>query len=149
VSPNETGLARIKSEAVRFRRAFEKCDPNRLPDTLKQFPRGACGDAVLLLAEFLGEQGIGIRTFTYVCGERQGARIREFHTWLEIDGVIVDITADQFPEITETVIVTRHSAWHRTFKHRERKNADYRIYGEPTISTLGNAYNAIFNELDR
>lgn len=36
----------------------------------------------------------GIGEFFYVCGMKDGAS----HAWLEVDGLIVDITGDQFPD---------------------------------------------------
>ena len=35
------------------------------------------------------------------------------HVWLECDGMIIDITADQFPNIKSAIIVARDSEWHR------------------------------------
>ena len=143
-------LTRVTSLAVRFRTAIEKCDPSRLPIGFQKFPRGSCGDAVLLLGTFLKEQGAG--TFTYVVGERgKKGRTWRSHAWLEADGVIVDITADQFPEITESVIVTTHSDWHKKFKQERPREADYHVYehDEYTLSVLGNAYKAILDGLDQ
>ena len=116
-------LTRVTSLAVRFRTAIEKCDPSRLPIGFQKFPRGNCGDAALLLGTFLKE------TFTYVVGERgKKGRTWRSHAWLEADGVIVDITADQFPEIAEPVIVTMHSVWHKKFRQERRHEADYHVY---------------------
>ncbi len=143
-SPTEIDLARVKSLAVQFRAAFERCDPNRLPDTLKQFPYGACGDAVLLLARFLREQGIET-PFTYVPGQRGASPDLQSHIWLEAEGVVVDITADQFPEVAEPVIVAGNSAWHETFtKDTDMLHAaDYRIDDQPTVARLNGAYRAV------
>jgi hypothetical protein len=142
-------LTRVTSLAVRFRTAIEKCDPSRLPIGFQKFPRGSCEDVVLLLGTFLKEQGVG--TFTYVVGERGKGRSWRSHAWLEADGVIVDITADQFPEIAEPVIVTTHSVWHKKFKQERPHEADHHVYehDEYTLSVLGNAYKAILDGLDQ
>jgi hypothetical protein len=34
------------------------------------------------------------------------------HAWIERGGLIVDITADQFADISERVIVTTDATWH-------------------------------------
>ena len=88
----------------------------------------------------------------YVLGERNsdGINGRHSHAWLEADGVIVDITADQFPEVDDKIIVTSHSDWHGTFEREEIKDkADYRIYDPHTVASLGRAYGAILAELER
>jgi hypothetical protein len=41
------------------------------------------------------------------------------HGWLEQNGLIVDITADQFPEVDKPVIVADNSQWHETFKRQK------------------------------
>lgn len=68
------------------------------------------------------------------------------HGWPERCGVIVDITADQFSDKTETVIVTDDPTWHRSFMDRKRSTAtfDCRYRGE-----YENAYAAILEMLDR
>jgi hypothetical protein len=40
---------------------------------------------------------------------------------------VIDITADQFPEITEKVIVKKESEWHQQLKGESLGSADYRI----------------------
>jgi len=42
------------------------------------------------------------------------------HVWVECDGYIIDITADQFDEISEKIIVTRNRNWYSTFKEQQR-----------------------------
>ena len=44
------------------------------------------------------------------------------HAWLELDGLVIDITADQFDQ--EPVVVTRRSTWHRGFRIIEREALD-------------------------
>jgi hypothetical protein len=118
-------LDRLRELAGAFRDAIERADRNRLPIEFRDFPSGSCGEATLLLGIFLTDQGMG--TFRYVCGWRDD----HSHVWLEADGLIVDITADQFPEISERVIVTRCSRWHSAFERDgDPHEADYRIFDE-------------------
>lgn len=61
-----------------------------------RFPCGCCGDASELLAQYLLEHGI---RSTYVCGNRYFDDPEEgtqSHAWLRVDGLIIDITGDQF-----------------------------------------------------
>jgi hypothetical protein len=117
---------------------------------MQDFPVGACGDAVPLLGTYLAEQGFG--TFMYALGLRacDGINREHSHAWLEADGIIIDITADQFPEVHRKVIVTTRSDWHETFAREKVKDrADYRIYDEFTVKRLDAAYRAILAELKR
>jgi len=144
----EDRLARLTALATSFRLAIERCDPRHLTISLQGFPKGSCGDAAPLLGTFLEEQGLG--TFMYVLGTREGGKNGHSHAWLEAEGVLVDITADQFPEIDQKVIVTTRSDWHATFEREEvRDKADFRIYDERTVAALERAYAAILAEMER
>jgi hypothetical protein len=46
--------------------------------------------------------------------------IEQSHFWLEVGGYIVDITADQFDESLDPVIVTRDRTWHDQFQFQTR-----------------------------
>jgi hypothetical protein len=82
---------------------------------MQSFPRGACGDASILLGEYLHRQGQDV--LDYVAGERESDLYS--HAWLEKDGLIVDITADQFEGVSEPVIVTYDRTWHQQFVYPE------------------------------
>jgi hypothetical protein len=113
----------------------------------EEFPKGSCGDATLLLGTLLKDRGLG--TFTYALGTRNGKNGRHSHAWLEAGDVVVDITADQFPEIDQRVIVAENSAWHASFqREEEEKPADYRIYDPHTVAVLGSAYSAVLSEFE-
>ncbi len=109
----EEVLQEIKRNAENFRELLESCSASELPTCLKEFPAGSCGDASLLLAEHLRSKEI--EHIVYVRGERTGENWCT-HAWLEIDDVIVDLTADQFDGISERVLVTRERSWHNQFK---------------------------------
>jgi hypothetical protein len=93
-------VAPIKAAAMSFRLALDS-GGLRLAG-LAAFPHGSCGDTCELLGQFLIDSGLGEWRF---CA---GARSQSFvtHAWLELDGLILDITADQFPEIDEPVLLT-------------------------------------------
>lgn len=99
--------AEVLQVARRVRAALESGDYAR--PGLRSFPRGACGDASRLLGLYL--EALGLGKWTYVQGEA-GGEMFATHAWLEQDGLIVDITADQFDDVTEAVIVTRDRGWH-------------------------------------
>jgi hypothetical protein len=133
----------IASLAASFRRAIERCNRLHLPYSFKKFPLGSCGDSTPLSGTFLKQHGLG--SFMHIQGIRHG----HTHAWLEADGLIVDISADQFPEIADQVIVASQSQWHATFQRVESRphEADYRIYDENAVAGLRAAYCAILAEI--
>jgi hypothetical protein len=144
----ETDIARVRDIACRFRDALETHAAESAHPGLRNFPRDSCADAVLLLGAYLLDAGLG--TFEAVGGRfaTPGAGESRTHAWLDRDGVIVDITADQFPDVTEKVIVTRDPAWHRRFHSNNRGVADFRRYDPATAAQLGAVYERVCQTLD-
>ncbi|HEX6367580.1 MAG TPA: hypothetical protein VF006_01530 [Longimicrobium sp.] len=139
----------IRQHAAAFRRALEAVAPGSCASALRQFPLGSCGDVTDLLGTYLGEKGAG--EFDYILGEKRRPEKRGgylSHAWLERDGLIVDITADQFPEVSEPVIVTSASPWHRSFSTRRLRPADFRTGGSPEMHLLKEAYARITSLTD-
>jgi hypothetical protein len=143
-------LVHLWKAASQFRAAIERCDRKRLTTCMESFPRGSCGDATMLLGTYFIEKGLG--TFDHALGYLQNGspQGRQSHAWLEADDVIVDITADQFPEIDQNVIVSRNSDWHAALERddmRQQLAADYRIW-HPRMD-LEQVYKIILAEVER
>jgi len=132
----------LQQIAIDFRRALEDTDAIETFEG-QTFPEGCCGDAALLLGTYLIDQGHG--TFDYVLGYR-GDRS---HAWIERNGLIIDITADQFPDMDVPIIISTDSAWHRTFEPRVPNAANFRIYDERTVEHLDDAYGMVLEYLQR
>jgi hypothetical protein len=107
----------VRQTAVLFRKHFVDMPKDLKPFWMANFPRGGCGFMTTLLGNFLSLKGLGM--FTYVCRERgeecSQANDWTSHAWLEKDGLIVDVTADQFDDCKDEVIVTSDSDFHRSF----------------------------------
>lgn len=94
------------------------------------FPNGWCQDTSRVLGKLL--QHLGEDGFELVFGKREAAidtatgRCSEpTHVWLERDGVIVDIAADQFSgEISNPVLVTTDRSWHNTWPEQQENELD-------------------------
>ena len=133
--------------ATRFRVGIESCDPGQLFVTLQRFPAGACGDASYLLARYLKQNGCG--EFEYVAGTDS---TQCSHAWLEQDGVIIDITADQFEGIDSAVIVTTDRTWYSSFEEDEecRHLADFERYTDAgLVHALRASYGNITDNIIR
>jgi hypothetical protein len=107
---------RIRACAVELRAALDAADHQALGVQWAHFPRGSCGAAAEVLGRMLRDC-LGIEA-TYVNGSLDRPGGWSSHAWVEFDGIIADITADQFGQAP--VIVTRDSAWHRQLTHLER-----------------------------
>lgn len=127
--------------ARNFRDAIERTPADQLPISLQTFPAGACGDATLLLGHYLKAQGLN--AFDYVLGERDG----HSHAWLQRGSLIVDITADQFDEVHEPIVVSTDSLWHGSFTTEVLHEADFTIYDAYTAANVGAAYHAIIQHM--
>jgi hypothetical protein len=98
----------VRRLAQGFRAALLRIPPAERRISLQQFPHGACSDASLLLGQYLADNRSGIWLF------RSGVRSEPFftHAWLELNGLVVDITADQFDDIREEIVLTRDRGWY-------------------------------------
>ena len=116
---NEVEL-RLIAEGVR--KAIEQRGPE-LGIWLENFPSGCCTNASVFLGNYLKYEAGGKDT-ELVLGYRGKGRWMEDvrHHWIETGGFIIDITADQFPEVEAPVIVTAQSAWHERFNKGERES---------------------------
>jgi hypothetical protein len=64
-----------------------------------------------MLGQYLGHLGLG--EWNYKSGRLSGSG--NTHRWIERERLLVDITADQFPDVTESVIVPTDGSWHARF----------------------------------
>ncbi|AFV05408.1 hypothetical protein [Dehalobacter sp. CF] len=110
-----TEVLYLKELCSQFRNAIIIYGIKKLPISFHAFPMGSCGDTSLLLGKYLDEMELG--QFNYVCGQLG----RQSHAWLEKDGIIVDITADQFDDATEEIIVTDNNDFHKRFEEKSRR----------------------------
>lgn len=87
-----------------------------------RFPRGWCQDTSRALGHLLADRGqVG---FHLIFANRANDD-RKTHVWLERDGLIVDITADQFEGAgCPGVMVTKDRAWHDGWVCREQELDD-------------------------
>jgi hypothetical protein len=147
-SEMNTNIEAIRELAGRFRKGIENCDSTRMIITMGSFPHGACGDAALLLARYLRDNGAG--EFQYVVADRGEGEDWTSHAWLEQDGLVVDITADQFDELEAPVLVTEDRSFHDTFGNLDRgQSADFEVYTLMVSPGLGDTYRAILEAIGR
>jgi len=135
-------------EMYRVREALERMPQQRRPITLANFPSGSCGDTCLVVGTYLHEV-YGLPMFDYVCGERGSQEDNSWtsHAWLQKDDLIVDITADQFPDGPGKVIVAEQSLWHQQFETEVQHSASLRLYEPQQVHELLRVYSWLSESL--
>ncbi|WCL50819.1 hypothetical protein [Leptospira sp. GIMC2001] len=138
---------KILKNSLHFRSAIEKIRKN-LSVSFINFPRGSCGYATILLGTYLLENNLG--QFFYTLGDYHSSNNEwSSHAWLQQGELIVDITADQFEEIEQKVIVTKDSTWHQNLKGKRQELADLNIYKGYAFNVLVNDYNLILDRMNK
>jgi len=143
----------LKKQCELFREAIERTPKQGLIISLKDFPEGSCGDAVLLLGHFLTAKGFG--KFDYMVGNYvKKDKSYWGHAWLQQRDLIIDITADQFEDFKEgPVFVGLTSDWHNMLEDKEKPHeADFEVYNHPNCLSiyheLKNSYSRIMRILE-
>ena len=143
----------IRLLAQKFRKAMDKANSAGCFSDLiafRYFPRGACGDTCLLLAEYLLEHGIYT---AYVCGQKYpngcGEKNPQSHAWL----LVVNKSDSEYNENRKNAI----SHYHESVLHGETiiditgdqfsDDADFLNYDEPVYVGKEDAFHKLF-EID-
>ena len=148
-------LENFTKAATRFRQMIENTDRSKLPVEFKNFPGWAPGsrddekiheswgriEAPILLAQYLIDLGYGIPT--YVRAELLNPDLRWAHTWLELDGIVLDIALDGMFSDAPKVIVEEHSDSHEIFRRLDENPVAIHIFDERTVSMLRAVYHEI------
>ncbi len=86
----------IVKEAIRFRKAIDAAHDNcEFKDTMRYFPKGCCEISSDLFAYYLEKLRIKAKE---ICGEYDTGNKETSgrHVWVDVNGLVVDLTADQF-----------------------------------------------------
>ena len=110
------GIEEIKKEVIKARGIFEEHHNHISKTFFGDFPSASCGPSADILAEYLLSKGV--QNIEYVYGERDGGS----HGWLEIEGLIIDITGDQFEDGVEGIFISPNRDFHDQFSPLERND---------------------------
>lgn len=124
------GHQTLRRIATEFREAIIKSKV--MPD----FPSSCCKLASAMLAKYLVQDyRICADDITYIYalgpGNYEDGTIPDGHFWLCINGLYLDITAGQFPELKDTIVVTSEWIWESRFSE---DRADELPYAEITLA---------------
>ena len=148
-------LDKFTQAATDFRQMIENADPSKLPVEFKNFPgqspascsyenpyeSGGRVETPILLAQYFIDLGYGIPN--YVRGELYEPRLRWGHAWIELDGILLDITFDGLFADQPPVIVTEDSEWHEIFKRLDENPVAIHVFDKATVAMLRTAYHEI------
>ncbi len=142
-------IPRIEQIAHKLRSEIEAVPCQDLPVGMRRFPKGACGSSAILLGAYF--TNCKIEGFVYVQG-RRGSRqdsTSASHAWLARKGLVIDITADQFPDAPSPVIVADPSPWHQTFRVQELADpGNYRVlWNRFGVDDLYRLYKRLYTKL--
>ena len=101
--------------AKAFREAFETIGRSYGFGFFPSFPEGCCTWASIFVGNFLIEEYGLCPLRTHSDSLHSGIS----HEWVLLEGIIIDITADQFDDSAGSVIVKKESAWHKKLKVSE------------------------------
>lgn len=120
-----TRLEHIRKAAIRLREAIDRTlaeypHATNLP-LLAGWPKNRCDSPYLFIMLYR----LGCRSLIRRCADVSCfGEPHQRHEWLVIEGITVDITADQFPNVSEKAIVARHSLWHEGLSLIEKQTLD-------------------------
>jgi hypothetical protein len=111
---DDANLSALRHLAAAFRHAIESARAERAPGALPYFPDGACRMTSRLLALHLARRPDGelFGPPQLVSGILPDSASAVRHSWLEVDEVVVDLTADPFGEAP--VLVGARTAFHES-----------------------------------
>ncbi|WP_073664360.1 hypothetical protein [Pseudomonas aeruginosa] len=105
------------SVAHAFRKELDKLRGlGQLPEHLETFPSGCCCAVSVLLGDYLKRQLC--LPAEYVQGIRDG----DSHGWIELNGIVIDITSDQF-EGRSPVFIAAKDSWYDSWEVEARREA--------------------------
>jgi hypothetical protein len=107
---------KIAKDVLEFLYGFSQVDKDDFHlEVLSLFPVACCEYSSMMLARFLiEEKGYNIADISIIKGQSIVDK-GQLHLWLKVNGVIVDITAGQFNEAENLIIIDEHGYWHNKF----------------------------------
>lgn len=99
-----------------FEHKVSKDEPSSL--MFSTFPAGTCGPVTELLARYLNETFSTDALYANGIGTWRGQRPWS-HAWVEVEGMVLDITADQFGQEPIIVLPLDIARWHRVTWERQ------------------------------
>ena len=138
----------LYNESKNFRKAILKIKPEDFRfELLSEFPTNCCEFSSYLLAKYFKEV-CRFKNIKLLTGENK-FKTTQRHTWLNIQGFDIDITANQFLSTNKTVIVEFSSCWHKRYRLLKTETPDitFNQFHDDDKYDLLHDFDLILNEL--
>ena len=111
------GLSNLHKHVNYFMDAFSiSSDAGFNFEIFDNFPSNCCEFSSMMFARFLiEEQGYNFTDILMVKGQCKKAH-HQLHLWLEVKEYVCDMTAGQFHDAPERIIIAKRSFWHNQFQ---------------------------------
>ncbi|MCL1127674.1 hypothetical protein [Shewanella surugensis] len=107
-------------------------------EPLKNFPSGSCGVVSNLFAYYLCQSGLEANEISVVVDQDSFHSVKT-HAWVQLGNKYIDLTASQFPEITDKEIVVQDSqslGWLVSLKNLAESQDNGHVYiNHPELHT--------------
>lgn len=124
---NGISLTELEALASACRKVIRSASAEDRGHAMSRFPHGSCGVACQLLGSLLFD-AYGVRSDHVSAFGHPGLGFMQSHAWLTANGLVIDITHDQFANTGLDGWVFAGSPWHDAFqvRHRARFGVDNR-----------------------
>ena len=140
-------VEQLQEIAESFVSAIEEAKYNfSFKDRMSRYPKGCCDDATDLFAHFLSEK-YGIIT-TRIDGAyyADDPEDNDWHTWLEVDGYVVDLTAYQYMEY-DNIYVGEYDSFHKRYEIQKQKYRGFYDLGQDCWERMQGLYDQIVEKM--
>ena len=143
-------LTELTKEAIHFRQVIDKVKYNfSARDRMREFPKGCCDDAADLFAHYLYSE-FQIETIR-VDGSYydDNPENNDWHTWLEVDGYVVDLIADFYCEYYDDIYVGKYDAFHNRYEQKRQQYRGFIDLCEDCYERMQSLYDAIESQMKK
>lgn len=116
-------------------------------DRMSRFPRGCCDDVSDLFANFLFEKYGECSTRVDGAFYADDPENNDWHTWLEIDGYVVDLSAYQYKEYSG-IYVGNYDEFHKRYEIEKQRYRGFRDLGEGCWERMQYLYDCIISRME-
>lgn|GEM_PF-5901589 len=137
----------IRDIAEKFVDAVEEAKSEfSIKDRMHRFPKGCCDDATDLFAYFLSERYGIISTRIDGSYYSDDPEENDWHTWLEVEGNVVDLTAYQYNEYSG-IYVGRYDEFHKRYEMKRLPYRGFYDLGEGCWDRMQELYDKIIEKM--
>ena len=127
--------SKLQKISEEVRTLLKKRASNSLPyRPFNEFPRGCCSDSSQILSEIINRK---LQLNSIVVSYDKGVSCHsDSHAWVELDGICIDITADQFCTGIKPVYVGEPTELHKKYLQGTKESTSQPDWLESVVEDL-------------